>query len=568
MTDPDATNNTATSTVTLTPIADMQVTKTGPTQATPGTNIIYTVTVTNAGPSDATGVVLNDVTPPGLTLVSVSGDCSRGFPCPVEPTFVAGAPPRTFTLTYAVPPGYTAPDPIANTATVSSLTADPQTGNNTATATTSIAGPVTDLGIAKTNGVTTVVPGQTVTYTITVTNAGPTDAVGAIVTDMFPAALTGVTWTCVGTGGGVCSPTGSGNINETVTVPVGGTVTFTATGTVSPAAVGVLVNTASVAPPPGASDPSSANNTDSDTLTPQADLSIAKTGPASVVAGTNVVYTITVTNAGPSNAESVVVDDATPAGLTFVSNTGDCMTAFPCALGTVPAARPRTITATFAVPLSYTTPDPIVNTATVVDRRRLDPVPANNTATVQTPLNRNADVEVTKTAPDTVLVGDTVAIAITALNHGPGAATGVEVTDVLPAGFQLRVGVADAGRLRRRHGRVDRRRAGARRPGAARDHGDGDQSRRDHERGGEDRPERARSEHEQRLGRHDHQRRSRGRRAGPQERRPQRRAGRRDRHLHRARNQPRPEPRDGGGDHRCAARRPDADHPDAIAGHL
>ena len=173
------------------------------------------------------------------------------------------------------------------------------------------------------------------TYTITVTNAGPTDAVGAVVTDMFPAALTGVTWTCVGTGGGVCNPSGSGNINESVTVPVGGTVTFTATGTVSPAAVGVLVNTASVAPPPGASDPSSANNTDSDTLTPQADLAITKTGPASVVAGSNVVYTITVTNAGPSNAESVVVTDVTPAGLTWVSNIGDCVTAFPCALGTV-----------------------------------------------------------------------------------------------------------------------------------------------------------------------------------------------------------------------------------------
>ena len=69
-------------------------------------------------------------------------------------------------------------------------------------------------------------------------------------------------------------------------------------------------------------------------------MAITKTGPTSVVPGTDVVYTITVTTAGPSDAASVVVTDATPAGLTFVSNTGDCLTAFPCALGTVPAGAP------------------------------------------------------------------------------------------------------------------------------------------------------------------------------------------------------------------------------------
>ena len=93
------------------------------------------------------------------------------------------------------------------------------------------------------------------TYTITVTNAGPTDAVGAVVTDTFPAALTGVTWTCVGTGGGVCSPCRQRLHQRERHRAGGGTVTFTATGTVSPAAVGVLVNTASVAPPPGRPTP-------------------------------------------------------------------------------------------------------------------------------------------------------------------------------------------------------------------------------------------------------------------------------------------------------------------------
>ena len=139
------------------------------------------------------------------------------------------------------------------------------------------------------------------------------------------------------------------------------------TGTIAANATGLLVNTATVAAPAGAVDPDAANNTatSSVTLAPAADLHITKEGPVTAVAGTNLVYTITVTNAGPSDATGVTVTDPTPAGLTFVSNAGDCATAFPCDLGTLPPAATRTITATFAVPSGYTTPNPIVNTATV-----------------------------------------------------------------------------------------------------------------------------------------------------------------------------------------------------------
>ena len=54
----------------------------------------------------------------------------------------------------------------------------------------------------------------------------------------------------------------------------------------------------------------------------------------------------------------MVVSDATPTGLVFVSNTGDCTTAFPCALGVVPAGATRTITATFTVPIDVSRPGP------------------------------------------------------------------------------------------------------------------------------------------------------------------------------------------------------------------
>ena len=68
-------------------------------------------------------------------------------------------------------------------------------------------------------------------------------------------------------------------------------------------------------PPTGHANRTSAIATDSDPITARADLGITKTGPASIVAGNNLVYTITVTNTGPSDAAGVVVSDATPTGL-------------------------------------------------------------------------------------------------------------------------------------------------------------------------------------------------------------------------------------------------------------
>src|SRR6185436_17516099 len=92
-----------------------------------------------------------------------------------------------------------------------------------------------DLSITKTDGTTIEVPGTSVTYTIVASNAGPSNVTGATVADTFPVAISGVTWTCTGAGGGTCPASGSGNINNAVNITVGGTVTFTATGTINPA---------------------------------------------------------------------------------------------------------------------------------------------------------------------------------------------------------------------------------------------------------------------------------------------------------------------------------------------
>src|SRR5206468_11810172 len=97
---------------------------------------------------------------------------------------------------------------IANTATVTAPagTTDPNPGNDSTTDTDTVT-PVADLAITKTDGVASLNAGGTTTYTITITNNGPSEVTGATVVDTAPAGLTFGTWTCAvsnaGSGGAV-----------------------------------------------------------------------------------------------------------------------------------------------------------------------------------------------------------------------------------------------------------------------------------------------------------------------------------------------------------------------------
>jgi uncharacterized repeat protein (TIGR01451 family) len=137
--------------------------------------------------------------------------------------------------------------------------------------------PSADLQITKTDGVTTVTPGDSLTYTIVVRNAGSFAATGAHVTDTFPASFMNDTFTAAGTGGASGFASGSGIINQTVNLPAGATITYTVMGTVSAGATGTLSNTATVIPPEVVTDPNSDNNsaTDSDTIIPRGSVFLA-----------------------------------------------------------------------------------------------------------------------------------------------------------------------------------------------------------------------------------------------------------------------------------------------------
>ena len=471
VTDPTPGNNSATDSDTLGASADLSVTKTdGVTTATAGGSVTYTIVFSNAGPSVATGATAADTFPASLTCTwtsvaaggatgntaSGSGNISNSLNLPAGSSV-------TYTATCNV--SASATGTLSNTATVTAPAGvtDPTPGNNSATDSDTIALSA-DLSVTKTDGVTTATAGGTVTYTIVVSNAGPSTATGATAADTFPAACTSVTWTSVAAGGATGNTaSGSGNISNSLTLPAGGSVTYTATCSISGAATGTLSNTATVTAPAGTTDPTPGNNsaTDSDTLGASADLSITKTdGVTTATAGGSVTYTIVVSNAGPSTATGATAADTFPAACTAVTwtsvaaggatgNTASGSGNISDTL-TLPAGGSVTYTATCSISGAAT--GTLSNTATVTaPAGTTDPTPGNNSATDSDTISAAPGAVVTGTktvSAGPYAVGDTITYTIILTNSGPGAQAdnpGNELTDVLPPQLALVSATATSG---------------------------------------------------------------------------------------------------------------------------
>jgi uncharacterized repeat protein (TIGR01451 family) len=129
--------------------------------------------------------------------------------------------------------------------------------------------PEADLYTTVSNGQDEVLPGETLSYTLSFGNSGQDDVLNVAAAGVFPAELTGVLWTCDDAGGGVCGdPSGAGDIAETVHLPAGAHLSFTATGTVDPGATGPVVVASTVAGPTGMIEVDPVNNSaiDSDPI--------------------------------------------------------------------------------------------------------------------------------------------------------------------------------------------------------------------------------------------------------------------------------------------------------------
>ncbi|MGZ5569752.1 MAG: DUF7933 domain-containing protein, partial [Usitatibacter sp.] len=454
--------------------SDLSLTKTA-SNATPGTTVSFTITVTNSGPDTDTNVQVLDLLPVGLTFVSAVP--SQGSYTSGTGVWLVGALNNGASATLTINASVTTVGAKTNTAQVSyadNFDPDSTPNNNVAGEDDQKSVTITpspDLQVTKT-ATSTFAVGVNGTYSIAVNNTlGSAPTVGTYtVTDNLPAGLTfvsaaGTGWTCAANvpaaGDNVVGGTRMVCTNATV-IAAGGTNANAITLTVLPAAGAApsVTNTATIS---GGGEPASNNGNDSSTITTSVclatcpDIRVTKAGPASFTVGVNGTYTITANNTlgGLATSANYTVTDTLPAGMTIAvvpagvgwvctANTplaGDnivgggrvvCTSATVMAAG---AANPNAITV--QVVASNAAVPSAVNNVSIAGGGEPPGNTGNNTFQLTTPVN-NFDLQITKTGPASINLGGTGTYTFSVRNTGAVATSGTyTVTDPLPAGITI-----------------------------------------------------------------------------------------------------------------------------------
>jgi uncharacterized repeat protein (TIGR01451 family) len=306
--------------ITVVPVADLLVAEFGPISGVAGSNLTYTVAITNLGPATVTNLIVTNQLPAGFTFVTNSGPglFANGQVTWTIPILAANAN-TNFTFTVFAAEGGT----YSNRAMGLSGTVDLNLTNNNGSASNALVrtaiSALADVSVFKDGG-TNVFAGQTVDYVITATNAGPSTATSVVVQDMLPA--------------GAIFQNASGSYalsNGIVTWPgvtlaPNAATTFNVT-LLAPASATSFLNVAQGNSPVADPNPTNNNGTISKArvttkVVPSADVIVLLSAPATSILGSNFVYSLVVSNAGPSVSSNIVVSDSFPSNLVFVAASG------------------------------------------------------------------------------------------------------------------------------------------------------------------------------------------------------------------------------------------------------
>jgi uncharacterized repeat protein (TIGR01451 family) len=436
------------------PAPALSITKSGCATVAAGGTCSYSILVNNTGTASASGVVVTDTLPTGLTPTSATWGASATA-CGISGQTVTCnigtvAASSSVTVTVNVTAGAAACGTVTNTAT---LNATGQTQQQSST-TTQIQ--CASLSITKTTSTSSVALGGAATFTITVTNnANATlTATGVTISDTLPAGFTYASGTSGGTGTrtATTNPTAGQTILAwgTWSLAPGQTATATFTAT-APNSCGSYNNNAGYT----STNAGSGSTTSPATVTVTGcapSLSITKTTSTSSVAlGGAATFTITVTNSASATATAtgVTISDTLPTGFTFASGTSGgtgtrTATSNPTAgqttlaWGTWSLAPGQTATATFTA----TAPSAANSCGTYDNNAGYASTNAGSGSTSSpatvTVTGCTGNLSITKTTSTaTVVLGGAATFTITVTNNANATltATGVTISDTLPSGF-------------------------------------------------------------------------------------------------------------------------------------
>lgn len=450
--DPAAGNNSASAGVTVTPAADLGLTKTGPATVDAGGDMTYVLTTTNHGPDAATGVAIVDTLPAGVSYVSGDAGCGASgqtVTCPVGALALNATAVRNIVVRAAISAGDTA---VTNTASVRGDQADSNAANDVASASTQV-GPAADLSVTQSAPATSTEGGNT-TFTIVAHNAGPSLATGVTVTSTLP---DDVTVESVSSAQGSCTVSGKtvtcllGNVGN------GASVDLTITVKLPPGSAGrSLTNFASVSS--DQPDPDGSNAAAGTTVqvvappvveapvgqptpppagpVPTAQLKLTKTTDQVARAGERLNYLITATNEGPDVAQEVVVTDALAGDVVFRSAKSSGVKCdyekgtIRCPVGKLAVGDSVRIN----VAVTPNKAGMLVNNA-VLSAATTDPDMSNNRAVALGTVPQQAPTKLKiqkKASAKRVRGGQRMTYKLTVRNKGKAPAVNVDVCDTLP----------------------------------------------------------------------------------------------------------------------------------------
>jgi uncharacterized repeat protein (TIGR01451 family) len=375
--------------------------------------------------------------PLGLSGIAVGSPGPVSWTCTIatqqvgcQAASLAAGATATFTISADLAGAFSGA--VVASVSITSDTPDPVSVDNAASSSTP-SFPAADLLVAKSVAAPEPArPGQLVTWTVNVTNDGPSTALAPTLKDAVTDGVTGVQATTTATGWS-CPVVGQNVTCKAVAMSAGTSITATITGTLSATFAGALVNTATVTST--TADPTAANNTSTSTTSTAALLLSSKATPVTVAAaGQTVVYSFEVTNSGSATVNNLAIADQ------FQGSAGP-VPSITCPVSTLPGGSSTTCTAAdYTVKQSDVDAGFIENTATVSGDDPLgDPV-TSRTSTVTVQANQAAALGLVNTAvlADTNHDGavgraDTLTWSLTATNTGNVTLDGLLIDDPVAA---------------------------------------------------------------------------------------------------------------------------------------